>query len=285
MSDDIRTALALKRTGQNTIEGLAIPFGGLFGGKDVDGEAFTPDTDFCLDWFGKSGRPLLYDHGLDNAMATSVTGRQTDYEVREEGIWAQSQLDANARYRKAIDKLLDESALGYSSGSMPHLAKKSGHLITRWPWVELSMTPFPAAGPLSTVHYIKSAALIEHLTAIEQAIPAELVASAMKALDDGDDALPDGAKFADLLDRLSVDGSAWTKARKDWYAKSGRVLSSATRERLMTHPRALRHLADDLDELLESTDSDKREAGKTALLWAALEAELSTNPLAPRLPA
>lgn len=248
-ADDRLVARAIKFVGPDTIEGLAMPFG-----MDTDGEQFTKSTDLCIDWFGESGRPLLYNHGLDRAMKAERVGRQTEYEVREEGIWAQSQLDANVRYRKAIDALIEKGAIGYSSGAYAHLATKnaSGE-ITRWPWVELSLTPFPAHPGALGVHYVKSSA--DFIDLLDTTVPDPLKA-ALAALDawattnSDDDALPDGAKFADLIDRLSVEGPAWVKARLDWRGKSGRELSAATRDRLETRPTDLRQLADSLDALL-----------------------------------
>jgi hypothetical protein len=281
---------ALKFTGPDIVEGLAIPFDSY----DTDRETFTKKTDLCLDWFGKSGRPLLYDHGLDQP-GTLVVGRQEEYEERVDGIWAQSQLNRNVRYRKAIDRLIEEGALGYSTGAMPHLAKKNAKgEITRWPWVELSMTPIPAH-PATLLHYVKSSDALAHLEAVDTDVPAP-VKAALIALDEwaatnsDNDSLPDGLKFADLVDRLSVDGPAWVKARRDWYAKSGRVLSAATRDRLATHPSALRQLADDLDELLSSADSGKSASADTlALLLAARDTEAIDerlrglrNPISPK---
>jgi hypothetical protein len=275
--EPVTSYVAIKRVGPDTVEGLAIPFGGIFAGKDFDGEDFGSDTDFCLDWFGTSGRPVLYDHGLDRSVKSAVAGRQIEHEVREEGIWAQAQLDRATKFRRAIDRLIDEEALGWSSGAMSHLVTKStaGH-ITRWPWVELSMTPIPAAGPLSTVHYVKSASFIDYLTEAGADVPAPLVAAALKALDDHTDdegALPDGTPLPDLLDRLTVEAGPWVGARKSWHAKSGRVLSAATRDRLAAHPSALRQLADDLDALLADADAPK-DTGKRASAWELeLEAE------------
>lgn len=266
---------ALKFTGPDTVEGLAIPFNSY----DTDRETFTKDTDLCLDWFGKSGRPVLYAHGVLGGPGTEVVGRQIEFEEREDGIWAKSQLELNRRYRKHIDQLVKEGALGYSTGAMQHLAKKNARQeITRWPWVELSLTPIPAH-PATLVHYVKSSDALAHLAEVDYDIPAPLKA-ALSALDDwaattsDDDSLPDGLKFADLVDRLSVDGPAWVKARRDWYAKSGRVLSAATRERLLRHPSSLRELADDLDGLL--TDADAPKDGKSADLWAeVIQAEMT----------
>ncbi len=241
------------------IEGLAIPFGGPKAGKDLDGEDFGADTDLALDWFPQ-GRPMIYHHGLDGATKTQVQGRQVEHEIIDEGVWARGQLDKSAKYHATVSKMVRDGKLFFSSGSMPHLVDvdKSGH-IKRWPWVELSLTPTPA-NPFAAVHAVKSTDLIERLTALDLAVPAELIASALKALDGiptDDDALPDGVKFADLLDRLSVDGPAWVKARLDWHVKSGRSLSAETRDRLTTRPSDLRQLADSLDALIAAATPGK----------------------------
>lgn len=266
------TYRAVKFVGRDTIEGLAIPFiAARPSGKDLTGERFDAKTDLCIDWFGESGRPLLYEHGLDGTLKASVVGRQTEFETRAEGVWAQSQLDANFRYRKAVDKLIEKEALGYSSGAMPHLATKNADgIITRWPWVELSLTPVPAEPATLGVHYMKSAAAaLELLEAAEIAVPSPLKA-ALAALDAwadtrDDEGLPDGLKFAEHADRLLADVEAFrTRAGSlvDLRAKSGRVLSAATRERLLRHPSSLRELADDLDGLL--TDADASKTAKSA---------------------
>jgi hypothetical protein len=129
---------------------------------------------------------------------------------------------------------------------------------------------------------VKAADVVDRLAAANLTVPAELIASALKALDSipsDDDSLPDGLKFADLVDRLSVDGPAWVKARRDWYAKSGRVLSAATRERLVAHPQALRQLADDLDELLTSADApvDAKSAGNFLAIQALIAEKLGVE--------
>jgi hypothetical protein len=279
LPDEVPVERAVKFIGKDTVEGPIF----LFNSRDTDGEFFTPDTDFCLEWFGKSGRPTLYEHGLDDTLKTDVVGRQVDYEVRAEAIWAQSELSRHARYRKAVDSLIERGVLGYSGGAMQHLAsknRKSG-AITRFPWVEASLTPTPAEPGNLGLYYLKSADAVAHLEAVDIAIPDPLKA-ALAALDEwaetnsDAESLPDGLKVADLIDRLSVDGPAWVKARRDWYAKSGRVLSAATRERLAAHPSALRQFADDLDELLSNADSDK--AAKSVDLfaeWLATEERLA----------
>jgi hypothetical protein len=252
------SAHALKFVGPDLIEGPAFLFN-----RDISGESFTPDTDLCIDWFGKSGRPLLYEHGMDPALKAALVGRQTDYEVRAEGIWAQSQLDRNARYRKAIDGLVERGALSYSGGAMQHLATKSAAgAIKRFPWVELSLTPTPANPANGAVYYLKSADAIAHFEAIDVELPDPLKA-ALSALDewaDSRDATPVPERLADRLDRVSVELKGLHEHAREYAAmrlKSGRVLSASTRERLVRHPASLRELADDLDELLTTADASK----------------------------
>lgn len=253
--------LAVKFVGKDTIAGLALPYGGPFDGKDLDGETFGPDTDLCIDWFGDSGRPVLYDHGLDAAMKTVVVGKQQSYLVQDEGVWAESQLRKNAQYRRTIDELIERGALSYSSGAMPHLVTvKSDGYITRWPWVELSLTPTPA-NPLAQVYAVKTASVLEHgLT-----IPSP-VAAALKALDDwadtrdtpdsGSESFDDhGTRVVTEVRRFIDRAQKRTEVRRD---KVGRVLSAANRERLASLIDALGPALADLKTLLDETDPESK---------------------------
>ena len=57
-------AVKLVDIDKGLIEGWAIPFGGpMPGGKDFDGEAFTPETELYLG--NHETRPLKYHHGKD----------------------------------------------------------------------------------------------------------------------------------------------------------------------------------------------------------------------------
>jgi len=278
-------SLAVKRVGADTIEGLAIPYGGTFAGKDVTGEAFDANTDLCIDWFGRGGRPLLYDHGLDDVHQAVKVGRQVDYEDRDGGLWAQSQLDLNAKYRRFIDELIEKEALGYSSGAMSHLATKnrSTGILKRWPWVELSLTPIPAEPSTLGVYYTTKS-ITEALEGLDIDIP-PAVKAAMTALDDwastrDDDDAP-AASYADEYDRLLVASKAFVDRSSDiadLRAKSGRVLSAANRARLSQLRERIAAANEhagvvltDLDELLTATDPDAKpdpEASKR--LWSAV---------------
>ena len=144
------------------IEGLAIPFGGPASGKDLDGEKFTKDTDLALDWY-PNGRPLLYDHGTDAEVGVQVVGRQVSAKVVEAGMWAEAQLNRAHQYFEAIQGMVKDGKLYFSSGSVPHLVQASGDgTIKRWPWVEQSLTTTPA-NPYATVSVKRASAAAKSL--------------------------------------------------------------------------------------------------------------------------
>jgi len=264
---------AIKFVAPNTVEGLAFPFS-----TDLDDERFTADTDLCVEWFGKGGRPLLYDHGLDTAMKTVVMGRQDDYDIREEGIWARATLDKHAKYRATVDQLIEQGALGYSSGAMAHLATKSANGdITRWPWVELSMTPTPANPDTLGVHYVKSAVAFEHLAAADFAIPDPLRA-ALKALDewaDAREAAPDTEPFTAHLERVSSEVAGLTthaRSHNEMRVKGKREMSPANRQALLWVLQAGETTLADLKAFLAETDPEAQKSLGDAV-WEALRTQ------------
>ncbi len=171
----------------DTVEGWLAPYNGpeFLGGKDWHGEYFSPATDFALDWFGDWQRPLLYQHGLDDAVKTEVVGR-IRVEARDKGLWMQAQLDAASEYHAEIAALVAEGALGASSGSVAHLVQRSAKTgeIKRWPVIEGSLTPTPA-NPQATVGYaVKSTDAILHLGVIGTEVPEDITgAGPIKGVD------------------------------------------------------------------------------------------------------
>jgi len=140
------------------IEGLAIPYGGPLAGKDLDGERFTPDTDFAVGEYYPDdvGRPVYYDHGTKGSPIRTMIGRQVSVKDTAEGRFVQVQLERAHRYAARIRDLVKDGALHFSSGAVAHQADVAPDgTIKRWPWVELSLTPEPA-NPYATVA-VKSA--------------------------------------------------------------------------------------------------------------------------------
>lgn len=123
--------------------------------RDLQGEYFTPDTDLGLDWYEQ--RPALYHHGLDGDMQATTIGVIDTLKMDQTGLWAEAQLDLRKRYVQAVMRLVDKGALGWSSGSLPHLVQIAGDgQIKRWPIVEGSLTPTPAEPRHTEISSIKS---------------------------------------------------------------------------------------------------------------------------------
>lgn len=111
--------------------------------KDLQGEYFTPETDLALDWYPR--RPVLYHHGLDTTLGIKMVGQMESMTPNDVGLWVEAQLDLRDRYTQAVWNLVKNGALGWSSGSLPHMVQvaRDGQ-IKRWPVVEGSLTPTPA---------------------------------------------------------------------------------------------------------------------------------------------
>lgn len=256
------------------IEGIGIPYGGPFAGKDIQGEAFTKSTDFCLDWFEK--RPLLYDHALNGTVKTYKVGDVVYADAEhDEGVFVRAELNKRGRYFNIVKKLIEQQALGFSSGAVPYLVQHdSKKNITRWPWFELSLTTTPA-NPDAVVYAVKASDALDHMDAANIEIPAP-VEAALKAFDEWaieqtpGDSEPE--PLADHSQRVLAEVKAWVERvseRSDFRAKSGRELSRANVE-------ALRQAHRLIGELLERNDKpreDEAEAAKSYAEFLRLEAE------------
>jgi len=123
---------------------LAIPFGGpLKGGRDLDGEYFSPRTDTKPTWFKE--RPVLFHHGQDSRVGSDDVGIEDDLTKETDGWWARLWLDRQSAYFAELDALIRAGKMYGSSGSMAHLVRKAhdGEILV-WPHVEQTLTLTPA---------------------------------------------------------------------------------------------------------------------------------------------
>jgi phage head maturation protease len=131
-------------------------YGVIFGGRDLEGETFTPDTDYQL---GRVPvKAVYYDHTKNDAVQ-HVIGQTIEERIDDVGIWVQAQLDRATAYAEEVIKLIEAGALGWSSGSVAHLTRRSGGVIKSWPVYEYSLTPTPAEP--RTVGVARLKALVE----------------------------------------------------------------------------------------------------------------------------
>ena len=145
---------AVKSLGDQRIGGYLAAFGSP-NDSDLDGEWFSKDTNFELDWY--SERPALYGHGMDRTHKTTAIGTIDKLEIREDaGLWAEAQLRDHFMYQDYIMKWLEQGKLGWSSGSSPYYADvgKDGFIRT-WPIHEGSLTLKPAQPGKTTIRAVK----------------------------------------------------------------------------------------------------------------------------------
>lgn len=129
-------------------------WGVVYGGRDLDGETFTRETDYMLSLVPE--KPVFYDHTMNTVK--HALGHVIKAEIQDEGIWIEAELDRNAEYVSHVLQLVEKGALGWSSGSVGHLVRRESGVIKSWPIVEWSLTPTPAEPRTLGVEVIKSLA-------------------------------------------------------------------------------------------------------------------------------
>lgn len=133
----------------HVIEGLAVPFGGPFSGRDSYGTFFSKNTDLGLATRTDVGIPipLWYHHGLDPDFRFDTIGSATPVRTDDDGVWVQAQIDKRHRYYETrVKPLLEANAVGLSGGSAEHsqkIAARTGEVLA-YPLHEISLTPTEA---------------------------------------------------------------------------------------------------------------------------------------------
>lgn len=126
--------------------------------RDLDGEYFTSETEFNLDWF--SERPALFHHGQKSRRVDAIKsaiGKIDKIEPDDVGLWAEAVLDERNEYVGQVKKLVQRGALNWSSGAVSHLSDVAPDgRIKRWTIVEGSLTPTPAEPRMTDITMIKS---------------------------------------------------------------------------------------------------------------------------------
>lgn len=175
---------------------LAIPFGGPFkGGKDWDGEFFSPRTDIKASWFRE--RPVLFHHGQDAQAKDEDYGvEEMDAEAKTDGWWGTVWLNRAARYWAEVDAMLRAGKMFGSSGAIAHLVRKdhkTGEILV-WPHAEQTLTPIPA-NPYSRLTASKALAAFDSAgIAIDDRMKAVLADLDALAADDLRPDLPNGGE-------------------------------------------------------------------------------------------
>lgn len=143
----IRFGDEVKATTDGKVRGYLIRFGG----KDLEGDVFSPQCDFGRPMKIGDSMPmnLYYAHGMDPVVGKKAVGAGRIV-VKEAGLWYEGQIQMSDQYREMIKRLAVEGRLGFSSGAAGHLVVREKsfdgdtNLLTVWPLAEASLTPRPA---------------------------------------------------------------------------------------------------------------------------------------------
>jgi HK97 family phage major capsid protein len=129
-------------------------YGIVFGGQDLQGDSFTSETDFRLDMV--ANKPVFYDHTLEEPQ--HELGHVVKVVADEYGLWVEAQLDRFRAYVSEVLRLVEQGALGWSSGSVGHLVRREAGVLKSWPIVEFSLTPVPCEPRTVGVQRVKAIA-------------------------------------------------------------------------------------------------------------------------------
>lgn len=151
---DIKYAVKMVSEDEDTftVGGMGV----VFGGQDLYGDQFNKSTDFMQDDMSATP-PVLFDHAQGEIKG--VIGSVVKMELLDAGIWFESQIEKSKEYAAQILELVQSGRLGYSTGTVGHLAEKLDGMIKRWPIAELSLTTSPAEPRTLGVEFLKGIGL------------------------------------------------------------------------------------------------------------------------------
>lgn len=162
-----RDVIAVKSIGQDTVKGYLALWGDP-DTVDVESEFFTGTKSSigATDFWDKAlalPRPLTWDHAQDGATKQiAQVGALVELGDDDIGRWYVAQLDRSHRYRKAIDRLVSQRAIGTSSDSAPQYVirqpvSKGATWLKQWPLFAAALTTTPCEPrQIGSVDYFKS---------------------------------------------------------------------------------------------------------------------------------
>jgi HK97 family phage major capsid protein len=139
MDEELKTtSIEIKEVTDDTV--TVAGYGIVFGGKDLEGDTFMPDTDLDMEYVPV--KRVYYDHTLEEVKHS--LGTVIKAAADEIGVWVEAQLDRHKDYVDAVTELIKKGVIGWSSGSAGHLVSREKGIIKKWPVIEFSLTPTPA---------------------------------------------------------------------------------------------------------------------------------------------
>ncbi len=164
------TTLKIKAVHADSIE--IEGYGVVFGGRDLEGDTFTKDTDFMLDLVPV--KPITFNHTQDMAekvpeflremvrglpVIKDAIGFVSNENIKKTdvGLWIEATVQTSKEYLDYVKEAAKRGLLGLSSSTAPaFMTIDQSSKITRWPIVEIAITPIPAEPRTLGISEIKS---------------------------------------------------------------------------------------------------------------------------------
>ena len=138
----------------------------LFGGKDIEGDHFTPQTDFESSYTKTGVLYVDWEHGLGQELdGKAAPGKDellgyVDWKTAktdEMGLWVERVLDRRNWYMKYVEVLIDAGVIANSSEAyMPGIKKSNSGEITKWPLYRDTLTVMPMEPRMMTDNVISA---------------------------------------------------------------------------------------------------------------------------------
>jgi hypothetical protein len=259
--------------------------------RDLYGDYFTKDT--YLGAHQGDGVDVLFHHGMPLHTTRRMTEEQkrsleafrnhifsspTKAKKDETGLFVEVVLDMANAYEEAVYGLTKAGKLGWSSGSTWHMMRRTDDgEITRWPIIEVSMTPQPAE-KLNRVVTLKSLESLKFAPLDDAPVSDDASESPNQPITE--DAEQQVAAFdgldIDTHSQLTVVAMRGITSRfrgnHESRKKDGRVLSERNRQRITSwigHGKAvIADLQTLLDESAGATDNAEKRAKEAAEFMA-----------------
>ena len=138
----------------------------LFGGKDLEGEHFTPQTDFESSYTKTGVLYMDWEHGLGQELDGKTAPGQdevlgyVDWKTAkpdEMGMWVERVLDRRNWYMKYVEVLIDAGMIANSSQAIqPEVVTTKSGEIEKWPLMRDTLTVMPMEPRMMTDNVISA---------------------------------------------------------------------------------------------------------------------------------
>ncbi len=156
-----KKALAVKAISETDDTVTIGGYGFVWGGKDIGGDYFTPETDFWFDRITETPM-VLYHHGMHPTIGKTVLGHVTKKTVDDYGLIIEAELKKSAKYVDIVRTLIKRGVLGWSGAGFAHLTEKDADGFMRsFPIGEFTLSPTPFEPRTLGVQELRSIADLE----------------------------------------------------------------------------------------------------------------------------